>query len=132
MDHVDELRKLKKGERLPCGCEVLDTPWTREYAKTKVYGALAERLSKDSQDIPEETTFASLGLTQKQLRELWGDFFVACDVDFKRDKDGNLEYLCDDSKLPPIPPAIREFIDEVQNLHSGLSYKECLSHWAPL
>lgn len=33
VDHLEQLRQLKRGQCLPCGCEVLDTTWTREEAR---------------------------------------------------------------------------------------------------
>jgi hypothetical protein len=128
----EEMRKMRKGDKLSCGCEVAIACLSYEEAKQKVYTALARALSRsleDTQNIPEETTFASLGLEGKQLRKLEARFFIHCDVDVRRDKDGNMEYRVSDSKLPPVPPTIAGLAKAVERPWAGPLFQKCDEHW---
>jgi hypothetical protein len=130
-ESIENQRKMAKGDKLSCGCTVIFPAWSREYAKKKVYKALAEALSKTSEEvaaIPEEMVLRSLGLETKELREFWSKFFIACEVDFKNAEDGTIEYLVEESRLPFIPPTIKKFIDEVAQLHRNPGFASCMAH----
>lgn len=131
MRQVEKEKRMKVGERLKCGCRVVQAAWTREEATSRVYEALAEALSKSVEDtgkIPETMVLRSLGLDTAGLRRLWGKFFVACDVDFKTADDGSVEYQVADSKLPLVPASIKGLIDEVAQLHSMPTFASCAMH----
>lgn len=128
----EEMRKMRKGDKLSCGCEVIIACLSYEEAKQRVYAGLARALSggiEDAQSIPEETTFASLGLDGKQLRKLETTFFIHCDVNIREDKDGNVEYRVPESKLPPVAPTIAELAKQVENPGAGPRFKSCDEHW---
>jgi hypothetical protein len=123
----EQIGAMKEGEKAACGCEITRLPWTREVAKNKVYEALAKELTVDAKNIEwlnEKTTFSSLGFDLEQIRKLWKVFFVACDVDLKSNADGSLGYK-DESKLPPMPQAIGNLIEEVALHYSGVSINGC-------
>ena len=132
-ERMEQMQQLRRGQCLPCGCEVTDVAWTRDYARTKFYRALSEVLEiaeDDAKKIQEGIKLELLPLNTQSLRRLWGKFWVACDVDLDM-SSGEVKYQVPDEKLPKIPPTIREFIDDLVKHHSGVSYSECSEHWCP-
>jgi hypothetical protein len=130
-------KRMKVGEKLPCGCEVVRPAWTREETRNAVYEALSETLADGTDageiifslvDSGEDTPLRSLGLDTKSLRKFWGKFFVATDVPMTKQEDGSNKYMVGDDHLPKIPETIGDMIEEVFSLHQNPTFKACWPH----
>ena len=129
-ERLEQLRQLSCGQCLPCGCEVIDAAWTRELASIKFCKALAEIMEvseDDAKKIPHVTRLLELLPNMKSLRCLRDKFWIP-DGSFASEEHRDAE---EGAKVLQLPETIGEFIDDILNLHSGISYIECYEHWCP-
>ncbi len=127
---VEQMKHLKAGQCLPCGCEVTRTAWTREEANGKFYVAFAAMLGiseSQSRLISLETRFADLPVSIKQLRRLRDTFWFpdgsSGSPDARDAEEGD--------EVRQLPETVGDFITELLKIHSGYSYSECSDHWCP-
>ena len=127
---LTQMRQLKPGQCLPCGCEVLDVAWTLEQARAKFYKALAEIMQvseNDARKVPDEFRLQDLPLGTKSLRRLRDKFWFP-------DMSSGSEEIRDaeeGDKVLQLPETVGDFITNILTLHSGMSYKDCSEHWDP-
>ena len=129
-ERLDQMKQLKRGQCLPCGCQVTDIAWTREQASAEFYNALAQVLEvseAEAKNIPDKVRLQELPLSTKSLRRLRDKFWMP-------DGSYGSEELRDSEegdKVRQLPETISHFIKEILSLHSGMSYAECSDHWCP-
>ncbi len=128
--HTERLRQLKKGQCLPCGCEVLDTTWSREEARETFFRVFARVMNMPYDDavlLSELTRFQDLPLGVVQLRRLRDAFWIpdgSLTSEDGRDRE-------EGERVPQLPDTVGAFISRIVQMHTGMSYSECSDHWSP-
>ena len=126
----EQIKQLKKGQCLPCGCEVIDTAWTKEEARNKFLKALAEVMQvceEEVSKIPSPTRILDLRLDTKSLRRLRDKFWLpdnSCASAELRDKE-------ESSEVVQLPETIGGFIIRLLAIHSGTTIMQCSDCWCP-
>ncbi len=128
--HSLQLRQLKRGQCLPCGCEVTSTPWTKEEARAALYEALAVALKVSvgqAQKIPEGTGMRELPLATTPLRRLRDKFWIpdgsSGNPDVRDREEGDM--------VRQLPETIADFIKTILKIHAGTGWMVCTEHWSP-
>jgi hypothetical protein len=122
----DPYKGLKRGDRLPCGCEVVEEAWDGKKARHEVNEAIADIKGvevESLQRLPPDTTFSSLGFDESQIKRLWEKFFVQPEaiIDF----DAGTVSPPGEIKLSY---TIEGFVTQVQQSH-GITFRVCDSHF---
>lgn len=130
LSNIEQLGHLKAGQCLPCGCEVLDTAWTREQAREAFYRAFARTMEvpyDDAMTLSELTRLRDLPLSVVQLRRLRDAFWLpdgSLGTEEERDRE-------EGDRIPQLPDTIGAFVTRIAGMHTGMSYSECPDHWSP-
>lgn len=130
LGNVEQLHHLRAGQCLPCGCEVMDTTWTREQAREAFYRAFAQAMEMPYEDavlMSELTRLRDLPFSTVQLRRLRDAFWIpdgSSGSAENRDRE-------EGDRVPQLPDTIGAFITSIAKMHTGMSYSECSDHWSP-
>lgn len=125
-----QLRSLERGQCLPCGCVVTDTPWTREEAAAKFYVVLAEilQLSLDhATRIHQQVQLIDLPLAPESLRRLRDAFWLPSgSMGDKEARDAE-----EGENVLQLPDTVADMITKILELHSSMVWVDCSEHWSP-
>jgi hypothetical protein len=127
---MEQMRRLKPGQCLPCGCEVIDIAWTQSQASDMFYKALAGilQVSEDeAKKIQPWIKLLDLPMDTRSLRRLRDKFWFPDGAHISEE----MRDLEEGDKVRQLPETVGQFIEEILSLHSGLSYRECNAHWCP-
>ncbi len=127
-ERLNQLKQLKRGQCLPCGCEVLSPAWTRDDAITAFYKSLAEIMQtpeKEAKKITGEFKLQDLPLNIISLRRLRDKFWIP-DGSHGSAEKRDLE---EGNHVLQLPETINEFIDKILNIRSGVCLVACYHHW---
>ena len=129
-ERIEQMQQLKRGQCLPCGCEVTDAPWTEEEARTAFNQTLARIMGvaeNKMRRVPATTRLQDLPLCTKSLRRLRDAFWIP-DGSSGSEKIRDAE---EGDNVPDLPETVGDFVQAILSLHAGMSYTVCGEHWSP-
>ncbi len=129
-ERMTQLQQLGPGQCLSCGCMVLDIKWTRKQAEDAFCKALAEIMQvteNDTRRLQDDVKLLDLPLSTKSLRRLRDKFWLP-DGSFGSEE---LRDKVEGDIVRQLPETVGQFLNQVLNVHCGMSYSECSTHWCP-